>query len=385
MSDDLNNIVNVIEEFDYSTQNSLYNEKFRKWRKKRENPFAFSFEKNKKESVYIDGRGFIANSATDAEKKVLTKIFYHIGLAMLMWIVFDNVLNKAAISILSFCGLNIHNNYFSSMIYGGNKEIVLTLIITTLIKVLIPLLFLHFTFKLPARVEFMGNMNNPMSLTGTFSMALILCTAVSLPSAYSSDAKEIYELFKNSGADVMIWGQAEFIIYTIFDIVIMSVVSEFFFRGAMFAVLRQFGDPFAIIITSLMAGIMTQNLKTMPAVILISIVASYGMLSSGTIFTSISVIIIYKMYDLTLIIIEIDQSDKMPLTRNLFMITMLTVGGIGLLIYWIYTTRKKRNNLAFYQSELPFRKRFMHSVKTFPFSVTALLYLVCTLVKAVIQ
>lgn len=383
MSDDLNNIINVIEEFDYSTQNSLYNEKFRKWRKKRENPFAFSFEKNKKEIVYIDGRGFIANSATDTEKKVLTKIFYHIGLAMLMWIVFDNVLSKIAISILSFCGFDIHNNYFSSVIYGGNKEIVLTLILTMFIKVLIPLLFLHFTFRLPAKVEFMGNMNNPISLTGTFSMALIVCTAVSLPAAYSSDTKEIYELFKNSGADVMVWGQAEFVIYTFFDIVVMSVISEFFFRGAMFAVLRQFGDPFAVVMTSLMAGIMTQNLKTMPAVILISLVASYGMLSSGTIFTSIAVIIIYKMYDLTLIIIEIDPSDKMPLTRNLFMIIMLIAGGIGLLLYWIYTTRKKRSNLAFYQSELPFKKRFMHSVKTFPFSVTALLYLVCALLKAV--
>lgn len=383
MSDDLNDIVNVIEEFDYSTQNNLYSEKFRKWRKKKENPFAFNFEKNKKESVYIDGRGFIANSATDTEKKVLTKIFYYIGLSMLIWIVFDNILSKIAISVLSLCGFDIHNNYFSSMIYGGNKEIVVTLIITTLIKVLIPLMFLHFTFKLPTRVEFMGSMNNPMALTGTFSVALIICTATSLPSAYSSDTKEIYELFKNSGADVMVWGQAEFIIYTIFDIVIMSVISEFFFRGAMFAVLRQFGDPFAIVMTSLMTGIMTQDLQKMPAVILISLVASYGMLSSGTIFTSIAVIIIYKMYDLTLIIIEIDPSDKMPLTRNFFMIFTLIIGGTGLFLYWIYAVRKKRINLAFYKSELSFEKRFIHSAKTFPFSVTALLYLICALVKAV--
>ncbi len=45
MSDDYKNImqeniVDVIDEFDYSTQNESYNEKFRKWRKKKENPFA---------------------------------------------------------------------------------------------------------------------------------------------------------------------------------------------------------------------------------------------------------------------------------------------------------------------------------------------------------
>lgn len=383
MSDDLNNIVDVIEEFDYSTQNNIYNEKFRKWRKQKENSFAFSFEKNKKESIYIDGRGFIAYSAADAEKKALTGIFYNIGLAMLIWIAFDNVLNKIIISVLSLCGFDIHNNYFSSMIYGGNKEIVTILIITTLIKVLIPLLFLHFTFRLPVKVEFMGNMNNPMALVGTFSVALIVCTAASLPSAYSSDTKEIYELFKNSGADVMVWGQSEFIVYTVFEIIIMPIISEFFFRGAMFAVLRQFGDPFAIIMTSLLTGLMTQNLHTMPAVILISLVASYGMLSTGTVFTSIAVVIVYKMYDLALIIIESDPSDKMPLTRNFFMIVTLITGGTGLLIYWIYSVRKKRVNLALYKSELSFKKRFIHSVKTFPFSVTALLCLICALERAV--
>ena len=40
--------INVIEEFDYSTQSKLYSDHFKEWRKRKENPFSFSFEMNPK-------------------------------------------------------------------------------------------------------------------------------------------------------------------------------------------------------------------------------------------------------------------------------------------------------------------------------------------------
>lgn len=377
-------IINVIDEFDYSTQNKSYNEKFRRWRKKRENPFSFNFAENKKESVYIDGRGFIESSAVSAEKKVLANIFYFIGLALLMYIAFGDVISKMIISLLSFLGIDIHNNYFSSIIYGGSREIVTVFIIVTFIKVFVPLMFLHFKFRLPLKVEFMLSMNNPMALIGAISMALILCTISSLPTAYSSETKEIYEFFKNIETDVSVWGQTEFLVYTIFDIIIMSVLSEMFFRGAMFAVLRQFGDPFAIVITSIVAGLLTQNFNTMLAVILISFVASYGMIASGTVFTPVCVVIIYKIYNLTLTVIEVDPSEKMPFTRNIFMMLVLIIGVVGFAVYWIYTAKKKKWGIALYKSELHYSKRFIFSVKTFPFSAVVALCLVYALVRAVI-
>lgn len=376
-------IIDVIDDFDYSTQNESYNEKFRKWRRRKGNPFSFSYENNKKESIYIEGRGFIAYSAVDAEKKVLSDIFYNIGLALLIYITLSNFLNKIIISVISMFGIDIHNNYFISVIYGGSREIVTVLIITTAIKVIVPLLFLHFRFKLPARVEFMGSMNNPMALLGAISTALIVCTATSLPSAYSSESKEIYQFFNNIETDVSVWSQTEFLIYTIFDVIIISVFSEMFFRGAMFAVLRQFGDIFAILMTSLMTGLLVQDFNTMPAVILISFTASYGMLASGTLFTSIAVVVVYKMYQLALTVIEVDPSEKMPLTRNLFMIIMLIIGGTGLFIYWVYAVKTKKSGISSYKSELAFEKRIVHSAKTFPFSVVGLLCITAAIVKAV--
>jgi hypothetical protein len=375
-------IINVIDQFNYSTQTDAYNENFKKWRRNKENPYTFSFEANKNEKVFVDTKGFVDRSAKDVEKDVLSRIFSAIGIAALIWMSAEDIFGRIGIYLCNLMGIDIHNNFFSSAIYGGSKEIVIALIVITLIKIAVPGLYLHFVFKLPGRVEFMYKLHNSTALLGAIAMALIVCTAASLPSAYSSESKEIYDYFRSTGTDVSVWDQWEFLVYTIFDIVIVSILTEMFFRGAMFAVLRQFGDPFAILITSFTAGFLTMDPQEMPVVILISIVASYGMISSGTILTPIAVSIVYKMYNLTILMIETDPTDRMPLTRNIFMIISLSAGIIGFSAYWMRCVRKKKNGIANYSSELPTNARIFHSVKTFPYSAAALICIAVAAVRA---
>ncbi len=381
---DKKNMINVIDEFDYSTQSGAYNENFRKWRKKKDNIYAYSFEKNQNESVYIDGRGFIEKSAVEAEKNVLSRIFYQIGLAMLIWIAFDDVICRIIVFLLDICRVNIHTSFFSSMIYGGNIEMAAALIISALTKMTVPLIFLHFVFKLPRRAEIMQKMSDPKALIGAIAMTFIACTAVSIPTAYSSETKEFYEIFSGLDADVSVWTQKEFVVYTIFHVIILPIISELFFRGAMFNVLRQFGDLFAVIMTSLIAGLLTQDLHSMPAVILVSLVASFGMIGSGTIFTAIAVNVVYKMYDLTLIIIENDHTSKMPLSRNIFMILALLAGVVMLAVYRKTASKNKKLKIAKYDSELSQGMRILHAAKTFPFSAVISLCLLSAIIKAVL-
>ena len=384
MSEDNGNtksIINVIDEFDYSTQNDSYNERFKKWRRKKENRYAFSFEANKKETVFVDGKGFIAHSAEEAEKEALSHIFYAVGIGILLWVLSENIFGKLGISVFTWLGFDIHNNFFSSALYGGSVEIVTALIAVSVLKIAIPGVVLHFMFRLPKRVEFMSRLNNSFALVGAIAAALIICVGTSLPSAYSSESKEIYDYFRSIDADVSVWDQSEFVIYTLFDVIVMSILTEMLFRGAMFAVLRQFGDPFAMIVTSLTAGLLTQDFRAMPSVMLISLIASYGMLSSGTIFTAVSVSIVYKMYSLALLLIETDRTEKMPLTRNIFMMIVLLAGIIGLGIYWFASVRKKKTVLARYRSEVSPMKRYVFIGKTFPYTAVLLFCLVCASIR----
>ena len=50
--------VDVIADSNYSNVSEAYNHAFRAWRNKEDNPYAFRCKKQKKEAVYIEGKGF---------------------------------------------------------------------------------------------------------------------------------------------------------------------------------------------------------------------------------------------------------------------------------------------------------------------------------------
>lgn len=377
-------MISVIDEFDYSTQSKEYGIGFRKWRKKKENPFSFSFERNPKESVYVDGRGFMVGSAKAAEKEALIRVFYVIGNAALMWIVIDNIIGKLLIQILSIAGMNIHTNYFSNTIYGGPTEIVLTLILITSLKILVPALYLQLRLRLPLGVAMMNSKHDSQGLVGSIGVMLIICSLLALPSAYSGETKEIYTFFRSLNTDVSVWDQTEYTIYTLFDVIVVAAGQELFFRGAMFAVLRQFGDKFAIIMTVITEVLLVKDIHDVPSTILVALVASFGMLRSGTIFTAVAVDVVYKAYVLAIAVMEGDTSQEMLLTRNLFMVLMLCLGALMLLLAWILSKMRYRKTLAEVEYELTLQEKVIHSLKVFPYSAVAAISLVYTIVRAVL-
>ena len=192
----------------------------------------------------------------------------------------------------------------------------------------------------------MHTVRDSAEILGAIGFSMIFCTIVCLPAAYSSETKDIYTYFTSLDTDVSAWGQSEFVAYTIFDIVILSILTELLFRGGIFSALRQFGDITAIVITTMMSVLLTGDFFSMPAALLISFVSSIGMLRSGTIFTAIIVRIVYKMYQLALIILEVDASENMVITRNLFMIVVFLLGIILAAAVILTGDRKKKHYMV---------------------------------------
>ena len=197
-------IINVVDEFDYSSQNDVYNEKFRHWRRKKDNPYAFNFEMNRKESVFYDSRGFENRSAADSEKNTISQIMHIVGMAMLMIITIDNLLGKLFIYVLEFLGVNVHTSFFYSSLYGGSVEIVAVVIGCAALRLVVPAIYLHKKLKMPFKVEFMSTVNDSGEIIGAIGAALIVCTISCLPAAYSSETKEIYTYFNNINMDVSV-------------------------------------------------------------------------------------------------------------------------------------------------------------------------------------
>lgn len=374
-------IIDVVEEYDYDTQYEQYNRYFKNWRKNKQNPYAFNFEMNKRESVYIEGRGFKVPSLLDAESEVLGHIMHVVGIAMLMWIFVDNILVKAVIQAFDHFGFDIHSSFFTSAPFGGGPQIVTALISASFLKVMIPLIYMIRKFKVPKEVRFMNVLNRPPDLIRAIAMTLAVGTVTCLPNIYSNSTSQIYNYFSTLDADVSAWGQTEFLVYTIYDIVILSIITEVFFHGAVFAALRQFGDWFAIGVTAAIAGLLSQDAAELPAAIMITIVAGAGMVRSGSIYTAFFVRIIFKMYRLAIAIIESDTSSNMYLDRNLFMLVVF-LSGTGTVIF-LHAMREKRDYYSEYYSEIPETKRIIAAIKAYPFPVVACLCILAIILKQV--
>ena len=369
-------IINVVDDFDASAPDSAYDTHFREWRKNKDNPFAFNFERNSKEKIFNESRGFETPSQTEEGKKVLTEVMRETGILMLIVIVLRNIIGKVAVIILDAVGFDIHTNLFSTGIYGGSTEIVAITIVLALVTLLTPAIYIHKRMKMPMKAGIMHTVHDSAEILGAIGFAMIFCTIVCLPEAYSSETKNIYTYFAGAATDVSVWSQKDFIVYTVFDVVILSFLTEFLFRGGIFTALRQFGDITAIVITTIMSVLLTSDFFSMPAALLISIVSSVGMLRSGTLFTAIIVRIVYKMYQLAIVILEVDTSGNMIITRNLFMIVVFVIGVIIAAVVLNTGGRKNKHYLVKYKSEFTEARRISFAVKVFPFPAVAMLCIV---------
>ena len=214
-------IIDVTDEFDYSTQNEEYNKEFKNWRRNRSNHFAFNFSMNKKESVYVDGKGFETGSLKEAENECISRLMYIIGIAMLIWVTIDNILSRMVITVLDLLGFDIHTSIFSSAIFGGSVEIITALMLIALLRLIIPAIYLHKKLKMPKRVEFMRTLHHPSDMICSICMTLVVSSVSSIPLLYNSSARALYTYFKNLNADISVWDQNDYVVYTIFNVIII--------------------------------------------------------------------------------------------------------------------------------------------------------------------
>lgn len=378
---DESQIINVIDEFDYSTQQEDYNKHFIAWRKDKGNPYAYNFVHDKKETVFIEGQGFVDTCAADAEWSVLEKILSVIGIAMLSLTLIEDVLDKVIVSLLDIMGVDIHCSFSSSVIYGGRAEVVVMLILVTVAKYAVPLYIVHSKFKMPERVRCPRSLNDPAELIATLAVTLMGSVILGVFDEYIEETRDIFTFFKGYDADVSVWGQNEFVIYTIFDILIVSIISEVLFRGEMLAVLRQFGDAYAVIVTAILTGLLTQNFSLMLGSTVIAAVSAVGTLRSGTIATAVLARVVYKVYQLVLTMIETGDFEDTARVRTIYLAIMFGVGFITFVIVFINKQRRERTIFASYNAHVSLNKKLTGTVKVLPMMAAIAVCLLAALLR----
>ena len=378
-------VLNVVEDFDCSTQNSTYNKFFKEWRKRKDNPYAFNFKANKKEKIFNDSRGFEKQLPEKAEKTIINRLMYIIGIAMLLVIVIDSVFGKFTIYALGLLGFDLHINIITSAMYGDVFMVLCAFLCISVLKLLVPVIYITKKLKMPCRIGFMSKVNSSAEILNAIGLTLIACTVVCLPTAYSSDSKEIFTFVKTVHTDVSLWDSTEFVVYTMFSIIVLPVLFELFIHGPIFTALRQFGDVFAIGVTTTIACVITRDFTETPAVLIMTVIAAVSMLRSGTIMSAFLVNIIYRVYSFALINLEVSNSANMLIKRNIFMLSSLIAGVVlsGSVYVFYKITRRKKHYIAAYSSDLSPARRFYVAARSYPFMAVVFVCIIDAAAKIV--
>ncbi|MCH5348201.1 MAG: CPBP family intramembrane metalloprotease [Oscillospiraceae bacterium] len=277
-------------------QDKAYNEIYRQWRKKNQDSVGFYFAENSSKLTYQDGVGLIKDFPEEREKHALEKVLDLIGKCMLFCVLCDVFSKYFFPRILTWLGFDINYDFFTNKLYG-NSYIIMTIdFLSIFIPRLLASIYLIITIKIPFKVILpMKISNKPMFNVCIPAMLLSsgVCCIISMMSASLFSAVHIRPNYF-----VTLPGSVTEAIYFITEqIIIISIVREFFCRGIILQLTRQFGDEFAILITSFIMASSRYDISKFFYSFIAAMVIGYFTIRTGSVLTAVIMKITYLVFN----------------------------------------------------------------------------------------
>lgn len=109
-----------------------------------------------------------------------------------------------------------------------------------------------------------------------------------------------------------------------------ALVEEFAMRGVLLGVLRKYGDGFAVIVSSVIFGLMHGNLVQIPFAFFLGLFFGYAVIKTGTIWTAVIIHFINNLISITFDYLLGGVSNTTAWVVNLFyLILLIGIGFVG--------------------------------------------------------
>lgn len=276
-------LIDVAAERSYQNQTRPYRKAFTEWRNSENNRFGYRFVHDSREHTYIDGEGFADKQAVTAEMRSIHSCLQFLGLLMVIYFVLEVL--ATLILYLMFERAHVTWVYFSQrnlnyvvpekqmLVYCGLRIFDLTAVLTVG----------NIILKLPRRVIFPHERQRlPLIVQGT-AVVMILTIILRIfdygltDTLCSAGIDSIYYTYLNTSSDV-----AQ-IMYFLTELCIVPVLVELIFRGMVLQLFRQFGDGFAVVISSLAAACCYHELSKMMFIFILSVALGAFTIKTGSI------------------------------------------------------------------------------------------------------
>jgi hypothetical protein len=285
-------IIDVVENFQCPNQTPAYRKAFQSWRRRPDNKYAFCFTKNPKETSFSDNHNAVSETPSQAEFAVLTRLGYLIGIALLIFLFAENVLGSILAYLLRAAGLRIETVLWDSSFYGDETLAFWFPVVIRFLKYFLPLLILRLALRLPFRVSVPIHIQQPRELVLGISAIMLLSAGLGTFSIPQSADLEKYRQLSDAVGEP----DHRMILYIIITVFLIPLISELMLHGSLFQVLRQFGDTFAIIVTTVLGAMLTHDLRDALRVGIVALLISVYLVRTGSFLTAVLMHIVHEIY-----------------------------------------------------------------------------------------
>ena len=366
-----NERIDVTEDFEYDSENEQYNQDYRHWRRHTKEPFIFRFSDNSREHVYVEGAPSVSMDAALAERQALMHCSTMLGAALLIFLLAEVLGSSLLIAAMKLLHIPISINFLDFKMAGSQWAVAGVRILCLVLKYGLPTLILTKICKIPQPVFAPASLGAIPEMIAAVGAGMIIA-AVYSAAAVGTSVQTSQRLFAYK--DIAAIGT-----YGVLDTLAVSVLAELFFRGALLPLLRQFGDPFAVLATALIGFLCPNDYPERICELLIGLAAGYLLIRSGSLIKCAALRIVYSALKYARLGL-VYASENITLWQ--YIIILLGIGTM-LILFFVHIRRsglRLRNRKTF----LPLKKKLYYltqSVPMLPWLVASLLLMLLKLLQ----
>lgn len=277
-------VIDVAKQHKYRNQSEEYHKKYLKWRTDPQNPFGYTFVHDSRIRTYVDGEGFIEETAETNERTALKNCYRVMGAALLIMIAvaFVRYLVMALVFGISYAGRTYHSELSTDGITLSPNAAYVILILNVL-EYLLPIIFLKAATRMPTKIAVPLRRSQKVSTVSSVVMMLVIMAIGRVVNNilakvlnYVSIDIPYYDYIKVSSPTAeLICGLGQH--------VLIAVLTEIILRGYLLQMMRQFGDEFAVFVTALAGSMMLYDLTQAGYMFCVGIYTGTVTIRSGSI------------------------------------------------------------------------------------------------------
>lgn len=264
-----------------------YAEDYRRWRSENSGSYGFFYRSGKDEYIYQDGIGFLDKPPEISELSSLYNVNRLISNIVMIYFIMVTLMPIIMPGLISrITGADLGFDVMSRIYYGNSRTVFIYRYITAIVEKTLPIVIISRMAKMSVKVMFPVKISNRPLFGICVPAALLTAAAGSMLMIPSKIV--MGQIGIDTSQSVLIQGSLGSVICSVILLVVIDpLFTELIMRGAMLQLLRQFGDGYAIIVTSFITAICVEDLRIAVYYFVLAAVTGYFTLRTGSVITAI--------------------------------------------------------------------------------------------------